>query len=70
VGAVGFTQLSVWLGSAVTVGLYGRAAAELLWPGNRLPRIELPFLVIFFIIAFFVAGYFLYASLYAAIGAY
>ena len=69
VGAVGFTQLSVWLGSAVTVGLYGRAAAELLWPGNRLPRIELPFLVIFFIIAFFVAGYFLYASLYAAIGA-
>jgi ABC-2 type transport system permease protein len=69
VGAVGFTQLSVWLATAVTIGIYGRAAAELFWPGNRLPRIELPFLVIFFIVAFFIAGYFLYASLYAAIGA-
>ncbi len=69
VGAVGFTQLSVWLGTALAVGVYGRAAAELLWPGNRLPRIELPLLVIVFIVAFFVTGYFLYASLYAAIGA-
>ncbi len=69
VGAVGFTQLSVWLGTAAMVGIYGRAAAELFWPGNRLPRIELPFLVILFIVTFFIAGYFLYASLYAAIGA-
>ncbi|MBI4166801.1 MAG: ABC transporter permease [Acidobacteria bacterium] len=69
VGAVGFTQLSVWLATAAAVGIYGRAAAELFWPGNRLPRIELPFLVIFFIVTFFIAGYFLYASLYAAIGA-
>lgn len=69
VGAVGFTQLAVWLATGLAVGAYGRAAAELLWPGNRLPRIELPFLLIVFIAAFFIAGYFLYASLYAAIGA-
>lgn len=69
VGAVGFTQLAVWLGTGLAVGAYGRAAAELLWPGNKLPRIELPFLLIVFIAAFFMAGYFLYASLYAAIGA-
>jgi len=69
VGAVAFTQLAVWLGTGLAVGAYGRSAAELLWPGNRLPRIELPFLLIVFIVAFFMAGYFLYASIYAAIGA-
>jgi len=69
VGAVGFTQLAVWLGTGFSVIVYGRAAAELLWPGNKLPHIELPFLLLVFIVAFFIAGYFLYASLYAAIGA-
>jgi ABC-2 type transport system permease protein len=69
VGAVGFTQLSVWLATAAAIGLYGRTAAELFWPGNRLPQIQLPITVIVFIIAFFVTGYFLYASLYAAVGA-
>jgi ABC-2 type transport system permease protein len=69
VGAVGFTQLSVWLATAAIIGTYARTAAELFWPGNRLPQIELPLPVVGFIIAFFVCGYFLYASLYAAVGA-
>lgn len=69
VGAVGFTQLGVWLTSGALLGAYGTTVVAIFWPGSTLPRIELPFLVLMFIGVFFTAGYFLYASLYAAIGA-
>jgi len=69
VGAVGLTQLAVWITTGAMVGTYGTSAAAIFWPGSTLPRIELPFLVILAIAVFFIAGYFLYASLYAAIGA-
>jgi ABC-2 type transport system permease protein len=69
VGAVGFTQLAVWMGTGALLGAYGATAAAAFRPGVVLPRIQLPWSILAFIAIFFVAGYFLYASLYAAIGA-
>ena len=69
VGAVGFTQLTVWMGSGALLGAYGAIAAAAIRPGLTLPRISLPWPVMLFIAIFFITGYFLYASLYAAIGA-
>ena len=69
VGAVGFTQLTVWMGSGALLGAYGAIAAAAIRPGLTLPRISLPWPVLLFIALFFISGYFLYASLYAAIGA-
>jgi len=69
VGAVGFTQLTVWMGSGALLGAYGATAAAAIRPGLTLPRISLPGLVLLLIAIFFITGYFLYASLYAAIGA-
>jgi len=69
VGAVGFTQLAVWMGTGALLGAYGATAAAVFRPGVVLPRIQLPWSILAFIAIFFVAGYFLYASLYAAIGA-
>lgn len=69
VGAVGFTQLAVWITSATLLGVYGAAVAAAVRPGASLPRFPIPPSILFFLAVFFVTGYFLYASLYAAIGA-
>ncbi|MFB3920687.1 MAG: ABC transporter permease [Terriglobia bacterium] len=69
VGAVGFTQLAVWLTAAGILGAYSAAVAGLFRPGASFPRFPIPLHIVAFIAVFFVSGYFLYASLYAAIGA-
>ncbi len=69
VGAVGFTQFAVWLGSGALLATYGALAASALRPDISLPRIPVPYSMLGFILIFFVSGYFLYASVYAAIGA-
>ena len=69
VGAVGFTQLAVWLTAGAILGAYGAVVAGLFRPGASFPRFPISFPVMAFLAIFFVCGYFLYASLYAAIGA-
>jgi ABC-2 type transport system permease protein len=69
VGAVGFTQLGVWLTAAALLGTYGAVVAGVVRPGASLPRFPIALPVLGLVAVFFVSGYFLYASLYAAIGA-
>jgi ABC-2 type transport system permease protein len=69
VGAVGFTQLAVWLTAGALLGTYGAAVAGLFRSGASFPRFPIPFSTMGFLAVFFITGYFLYASLYAAIGA-
>lgn len=69
VGAVGFTQLAVWLTAGAILGAYGAAVAGLFRPGASFPRFPISLPIMALIAVFFVTGYFLYASLYAAIGA-
>lgn len=71
VGAVGLTQLGVWLGMAVLsmkyrnelLGLFGVAGAG----GISLPPLTLDQVGV--VLSCFIMGFFLYASLYAAVGA-
>ena len=69
VGAVGFTQLGVWLTAGALLGTYGAVVAGMFRPGASFPRFPIPIHIMGFLAVFFVIGYFLYASLYAAIGA-
>ena len=69
VGAVGFTQLAVWLTAGALLGTYGAVVARVFRPGASFPRFPIPLPIMGFLAIFFVSGYFLYASLYAAIGA-
>lgn len=69
VGAVGFTQLAVWLTAGAILGAYGALVAGFFRPGASFPRFPISLPVMALIAVFFVTGYFLYASLYAAIGA-
>ena len=73
VGSVGLTQLAIWMGCLVLLGLFALPSVlavrpelvelEAVWNALRGSAVILLFL------AFFVAGYFLYSSLYAAVGA-
>lgn len=73
VGAVGLTQLTVWIGSAILLATFGLSAALPLLSDagaiesafQALPGVG----VILFFLVSFVLGYFLYASFFAAVGA-
>ncbi len=73
VGAVGLTQIAVWIGTAVLLAAVGLPAlvaarpevAELQNIREALPGMGMA--VLFF--GFFVFGYFMYSGLYAAVGA-
>jgi ABC-2 type transport system permease protein len=69
VGAVGLTQIAVWMTSVGLVAAYGAVAAAAFRPGAAFPHIPIPWSTFGYIALFFVTGYFLYASLYAAVGA-
>lgn len=73
VGAVGLTQLGIWLGAGAAVALLAApfvvstvAALEL--PVEVADFLPAPGLVSFFVVCF-LAGYFIFASLFAAVGA-
>jgi ABC-2 type transport system permease protein len=73
VGAVGLTQLGVWLGSAAVMMLLAAPSAAAFLPeGTSLSDLQelLPDLRLLVVFAsLFLAGYFLYAGLFAAVGA-
>jgi ABC-2 type transport system permease protein len=71
VGAVGLTQIAIWVilaGLLATFGLAG-AAAALAEQGIDLPQLRLPFGLFAWALTYFVLGYFLYAGLFLAAGA-
>lgn len=73
VGAVGLTQLSIWIASAVLIfstGLPALIAAQPDLLDGDLIRTLIPGMsYVALLVTFFLGGYFLYSSLYAAVGA-
>jgi ABC-2 type transport system permease protein len=69
VGAVGITQLLVWLVSASLLAGQGMIMARIFGPGTAGLSIHIPPALIVYAVLFFLGGYFMFASLYAAIGA-
>lgn len=73
VGSVGLTQLGIWLGLVVVMGLFGLPALMTARP--ELAQVEPIWEVLkgsgalFLFLVFFILGYFMYAALYAAVGA-
>lgn len=64
VGAVGFTQILIWIMSALVVSTPGLLAAS-----SYLKNIQLAPAVFIFFPVFFALGYLLYSTMYAAVGA-
>jgi ABC-2 type transport system permease protein len=69
VGAVGLTQYLIWATAGAILTAYAKFAAQMLSPGARMPRLNIPLEVWIWLVVFFLGGYLLYASLYAAVGA-
>ena len=63
VGAVGLTQVTIWLAIAGVFSLFGLVAA-----GSMLNNVHIPMTGIIAFAVFFVLGYFLYSTMYAALG--
>ena len=64
VGAVGLTQIVIWMAIAAGFAFFGRSMA-----GPAVQEVRLPLSSIVFFGVFFVLGYFLYSTMYAAVGA-
>src|SRR5207253_9356293 len=64
IGAVGLTQIGVWVLSALVLTTFGVSAVSS--RGVSMPSLPVSLLVYFVI--FFVLGYFLFATLYAMVG--
>ena len=69
VGAVGITQLLVWLVSASLLAGQGMIMARIFGTGTSSLSIHIPPALIVSAVLFFLGGYFMFSSLYAAIGA-
>ncbi len=67
VGAVGLTQVGIWLGCGMLLGGGGMAAAGPVL--GEMKNAHVPTLALVLMPAFFLLGYLTYACLYAAIGA-
>ena len=63
VGAVGLTQILIWITFAVAFAVSGMMAAK-----SFVSEIHIPTAGVIFFGVFFVLGYFLYSAMYAAIG--
>jgi len=63
VGAVGLTQVIIWLAIAGTFSLLGISSA-----GSTLNNIHIPLAGVVAFGVFFILGYFLYSTMYAALG--
>jgi len=64
VGAVGLTQVLIWIAMAAMVALPGAVAAQ-----GFLAGVHIPAMAIIAFGVFFLLGYFLYSTMYAALGA-
>ena len=63
VGAVGLTQVIIWLAIAGAFSLLGIASA-----GSTLSNVHIPMVGVLAFGIFFILGYFLYSTMYAALG--
>jgi ABC-2 type transport system permease protein len=63
VGAVGLTQVAIWLAIAGTFSLIGLSSA-----GSMLASVHIPAMGVIAFGAYFVLGYFMYSTIYAALG--
>lgn len=68
VGAVGLTQIAIWIGTGCILGTGGLAMARQLL-GDSLKDAHVPTAALVLFPVFFILGYATYACLYAAIGA-
>jgi ABC-2 type transport system permease protein len=68
VGAVGLTQIAIWIGTGCVLGTGGFAMARQLL-GDSLKDAHVPTVALVLFPVFFILGYATYACLYAAIGA-
>ena len=68
VGAVGLTQLGVWLGM-LSILLISGGSARLLADSDLLKDIPVGFDTLLLFLGLFLTGYFLYAGMYASVGA-
>ncbi len=68
VGAVGLTQLGVWLGM-LSIPLIFAGSARLLADSDLLKDIPVGFDTLLLFLGLFLTGYFLYAGMYASVGA-
>lgn len=68
VGAVGLTQLGVWLG-ILSILLISAGSPALLTESDLLKDVPVGFDTLFLFLGLFLTGYFLYAGMYASVGA-
>jgi ABC-2 type transport system permease protein len=66
VGLAGLTQLSIWVGSLVGLGIFLSTQAEMAPIMNEIPQVT-PLMIVYFF-AYFIVGYFTYAAVFALIG--
>ena len=66
VGLAGLTQLSIWVGSLVAIGIFLSTQAEMAPFLGALPNVT-PLMIAYFF-AYFIVGYFTYAAIFALIG--
>jgi ABC-2 type transport system permease protein len=66
VGLAGLTQLSIWLGSAIILLVFGLASMQAAGLPLSMPNIT-PLSVVYFLIFFFL-GFFIFATIFALIG--
>jgi len=63
VGAVGLTQVAIWLAIAFAFSLVGLSSA-----GSMLANVHIPVIGVVAFAVYFILGYFLYSTMYAALG--
>jgi ABC-2 type transport system permease protein len=63
VGAVGLTQVTIWLAIAAAFSLVGLSSA-----GSMLANVHIPVIGVVAFGVYFILGYFLYSTMYAALG--
>jgi ABC-2 type transport system permease protein len=66
VALAGLTQLSIWVGSLVALGIFLSTQAEMAPIMGDVPRVT-PLMIVYFF-AYFIVGYFTYAAVFALIG--
>jgi ABC-2 type transport system permease protein len=72
IGALGFTQYSIWALVMGLLSLYGLKVARVFAPKMAAANLTLPTVapeILVFFVVFFVLGYLLFATMYAAVGA-
>lgn len=66
VGLAGLTQLSIWVGSLVALGIFLSTQAEMAPILGSVPKVT-PLMIAYFF-SYFIVGYFTYAAIFALIG--